>query len=156
MWQLPRLNCWSSPLLPSRTYWCHYHVWHNQVVHWDCLLHDLGISTGSLVVRIFGYDYFFSNTYCLLLLIVFWIRLPDSSYEIWYLFKTHFTKKKLLYTEPQLLRQCKFCNCHHGRQLTVTQSIVCYNIVCLLIQPPNQDILFLDFVILFVSLSSRS
>ena len=45
-----------------------------------------------------------------------------------------FYKKKLFYTEPQLLRQCKFCNCHHGSQLTGTHYIVCYFIVYLIIQ----------------------
>ena len=40
-----------------------------------------------------------------------------------------------MFTDPQLLRKCKFCNCHHGHQLTATHYIVCYYIVCFLIQP---------------------
>ena len=30
------------------------------------LLDDLGVSTGSIVVRMFGFDYYVSNIYCLL------------------------------------------------------------------------------------------
>ena len=69
------------------------------------------------------------------ILLVFWFRRSDSNFEIWYILQIHFTKNKILYADPQLLRQCKFLNCHHGRQLTATHSIMCYYIVCLLIQP---------------------
>ena len=60
------------------------------------------------------------------ILLVFWYRRSDSNSEIWYILQIHFTKKKLLCTDFQLLRQCKFCNCHHSRQLTETHFIVCY------------------------------
>ena len=69
------------------------------------------------------------------ILLVFWFRRSDSNSEFWYILQIHFTKKELSYADPQLLRQCTFWNCHHGCQLTATQSIVCYYIVCLLIQP---------------------
>ena len=71
---------------------------------------------------------------CLLsfILLIFWFRRSDSISEIWYILQIHFTINKLLYTDPQLLRQCTFWNCHHGRQLTATHSIVCYYIVCFL------------------------
>ena len=69
------------------------------------------------------------------ILLLFWFWRFDSNSEIWYIFQIHFTKNKLLYTDPQLLRQCKFCNCQYGSQLTANHSIVCYYIVRLLIQP---------------------
>ena len=69
------------------------------------------------------------------IVLVFCFRCSDSNSEIWYLFKIHLTKNKLLYTDPLFLSQCKFWNCHHGCQLTATHSIVCYYIMCLLIQP---------------------
>ena len=69
------------------------------------------------------------------ILLVFWFRRSNSNSEIWYILQIHFTKKKLYYPDPQLLRQCKFLNCHHGGQLTTNQYFVCYYIVCLLIQP---------------------
>ena len=58
------------------------------------------------------------------ILSVFWFRCYELNSEIWYIF--HFTKRKILYTDPQWRRQCKFCNCHHGSQLTSTHSLVCY------------------------------
>ena len=42
-------------------------VRHHQFSHWDYLLDNLGLSTGSIVVRLFGLDYYVSNIYCLLL-----------------------------------------------------------------------------------------
>ena len=74
---------------------------------------------------------------CLLsyILLVFSIRRSDSNSEIWYILQIHLTKKKLWYADPQLPRKCKFLKCLHGRQLTATQSIVCYCIACFLIQP---------------------
>ena len=69
------------------------------------------------------------------ILLVFWFRCYESNSEIWHIFQIHITKKKLLYTDPQLLRKCKFLNSNHGGQLTATHSIVCYYIVCLIIQP---------------------
>ena len=60
------------------------------------------------------------------ILLVFWFRSSDSNSEIRYIFQIHLTKKKLLYTDPQLLRKFTFWNCHHDRQLTTNQSMVCY------------------------------
>ena len=80
--------------------------------------------------------WWFSFNYLLsFILLVFLFRRSDSNSDIWYLFQIHFTVNKMLYNDPQLLRQCKFWNCHHGCQLTTTHSIMCYFIVCLLIQP---------------------
>ena len=69
------------------------------------------------------------------ILLVFWFRRSDSNSEIWYILQIHFTKKKLWYADPQLLRKWKFLNFHYGCKLTETHSIVCYYIVSLLIQP---------------------
>ena len=67
------------------------------------------------------------------ILLVFWFQRCDSNAEIWYILQIHFTEKKLWYADPQLLKNCKFLNFHHGRQLTTTHSIVCYYIVYFLI-----------------------
>ena len=45
------------------------------------------------------------------ILLIFWFRRSDLNSEIWYIFQIHFTKNKLLHTDPQLLRKCKFCDC---------------------------------------------
>ena len=58
------------------------------------------------------------------ILLVFWFRRSDSNSEIWYIFQIHLTEKKPLYTDPHLLRQWTFCNCHHGSQLIATHYIV--------------------------------
>ena len=68
------------------------------------------------------------------ILLVFWFRRFYLISKIWCLFQIRFTRKKPLYTDPQLLRQFKFCKCHHGRQLTATHSILCYYLMGLLIQ----------------------
>ena len=82
----------------------------------------------SVWIWLFCFKYLLS-----FILFLFWFRRSDSNSEIWYIFQIHFTKKKLLYTDPQLLRQYKFCNCNHGIQITTTIYIVCYYIVYLLI-----------------------
>ena len=79
------------------------------------------------------------------ILLAFFFRRYDSLYEIWYLLQINFTKKKPLYNETQLLRKYKCWNCHHGRQLTTTQYIVCYYIALY-----DQDASLLDFFAVFV------
>ena len=68
------------------------------------------------------------------ILLLFWFQRSDSNSEIWYILQIHFKIKKLWYLDPQLFRQCKFLNCHHGGKLTATHSIVCYYLVSLFIQ----------------------
>ena len=84
------------------------------------------------------------------ILLVFLFLRSDSISRIWYLFQICFTKKKPLYTDPQLLRQCKCCNFYHGRKITQL-TILCVIALCVCLSIfYNQDVLFLDFVILFV------
>ena len=98
------------------------------------LLDDLGISTGSFIVQLFGFGYLFQIFivfyFISLFIPTFWFKFLNLIFIL-----IHFTKKKLLYTDLQLLRKCKCCNCHHDHQLTATHSIVCYYIVYLLIHP---------------------
>ena len=65
------------------------------------------------------------------LILVFWFWRSNSISDIWYLFLINFTKKKLLYTDSQLLMQYTFFNCHHCRQLASTHSVLCYYSLCL-------------------------
>ena len=88
------------------------------------------------------------------ILLVFLFRHSDSIYEIWYLFQIHFTKNKPLYNHPQLLWQCKCCNCYHGCKLAANHSIVCYYIMCFLIHPLWSRCLFIESVVLFAIIVS--
>ena len=42
------------------------------------------------------------------ILLVFWFRRSDSNSEIWYILQTHFTKKKLWYSDPSYLGNVSF------------------------------------------------
>ena len=77
--------------------------------------------------KIFTVFYFIS-----ILIPTFWFKFWNLIYS-----SNTFTKKKLWYPGPQLLRQFKFLNFHHVVQLTATHYIVCYYIVCLRIQHPR-------------------
>ena len=57
-------------------YWCKYLLWHHQFSHREHLLDNLGVSTGTIVVRLFESDYYVSNIYFFLLL--FWFQCFDS------------------------------------------------------------------------------
>ena len=84
------------------------------------------------------------------ILLVFWFRRSDSNSEIWYLFQIHFKKKKLLYTDPRLIRQCKFCKCYHVHQLT-KPTLLCVVTLCFWLSSLyNQGSPFLEFVVLFI------
>ena len=84
------------------------------------------------------------------ILLAFWFRRSDSISEIWYLFQIRFTKKKPLYTDPQLLINVSVA--------TVTMAVnspeptlLCVIMFCIcLYSLYNQDASFRDFFVLFV------
>ena len=78
-------------------------------------------SRTTVLIWLFCFKYLLSF---ILLVFLFWRS--DSNDEFWYILWIHFTKKKLSYADPQLLRQYKFWNYHHVRQLTTNHYIVWY------------------------------
>ena len=61
-------------------YWCKYLLWHHRFSHREYLLDNLGVSTGTIVVRLFETDYYVSNIYFIVLLL-FWFQFFDSKSE---------------------------------------------------------------------------
>ena len=73
-----------------------------------------------MLVQIFSVFLFMS-----IFILMFWFKFWNLIFN---------SNTKLLYTDPQLLRQCKLLNYHHVRQITSNHTIVCYDIVCLIMQ----------------------
>ena len=88
-------------------------------------------SRTTVCIWLFCFKYLLSF-YCISILIaMFWFNF----WKLFLLFQNRFTKNKPLYTDLQLLMQCKCCNFHHGLPLTATHYIVCCYTACLIIQP---------------------
>ena len=59
-------------------YWCKYLLWHHRFSHREYLLDNLGVSTGTIVVRLLEIDYYVSNIYPFFVLLLFWFQCFDS------------------------------------------------------------------------------
>ena len=61
-------------------YWRKYFQWHHRFSHREYLLDNFGVSTGTIVVRLFENDYYVSNIYMFFWL-PFWFQCFDSKYD---------------------------------------------------------------------------
>ena len=87
---------------------------------------NLGVSTGTIVVRLFENDYYVSNIY-----ICFWVTILIPMFqfkvrECVTIFKFIQQQNKLWYPDPRSLLQCKSSISHHGGQLIATFCLLCY------------------------------
>ena len=89
-------------------------------------LDNLGVSTKIIVVRLFGFDYYVSNIYCILFCYYFDSDVLIQISKLFILFKSILQKKKLCYPDPQSLLKCKYIICHHGGELIATHYLLCY------------------------------
>ena len=101
-------------------YRCNYIVWYHQFSHCHYLLDNLGVSTGSIVIRIFGFDYYVSNIYCILFCYYFDSNVLIQIPKLFIFFKSILQQNKLWYPDPQSLLQCEYLICHRGGQLIAT------------------------------------
>ena len=61
-------------------YWYKYLLWHHRFSHREYLLDNLGVSTGTIVVRLFEIDYYVSNIFPFFVTILnpmFWFKVRE-------------------------------------------------------------------------------
>ena len=110
---------------------------------------DLGISTGSLVVRLFGFWLFCFKYLLSFILLVFLFRRFDSNSEIWYLFQTHL-KKKCCTLIPSYFGNVSFATVTMAAN-SPQPTLFCVITLCVWLSSLyDQDVPFLDFVVLFI------
>ena len=100
-------------------------LWYHRFSHREYLLDNLGVSTGTIVVRLFENDYYVSNIYnffVTILIPMFWFKVR----ECFTIFKFIKQQKKLWYPNPRSLLQYKSSISHHGGQLIATFYLLCY------------------------------
>ena len=90
------------------------------------LLDNFGVSTGTIVVRLFENDYFLSNIYMFLFCYHSDSNVLIQSTRMWYNLQIHSTTKETLVPRSRSLLQCKSSITHHGGLLIATFCLFCY------------------------------